>query len=442
VSKASSTTLAAAIEAIGKGAPSPVYLLIGNEFLCRGAALDLVAALVPEDQRSLNVVQFDSMVSARRLSDEVSTLPMFRGAKVVVVQPAEFLAPKRAQGDVFDRPRKLWEEGKQREAARRLLGLASRAGFELFGLGQRTLAEWDAAGLRMSSADRGWTQAAIELAEREEMTVPDSDTQALEDLLRRGLPPRHHLVLAADEVERASAVFQACARIGVEIPRVLPSTATGPRTRETSLAGLGSEVLAPLGKRLDAAAERALLARVGEDARALASELMKLASYVGERATIGAADVAAVVSEGPGEDYFALTNALEGRDSGGMLRAIDDELERGGPPLKILGSLASALRGLLLARANLEGLGVAGRLSYPEFERRVAPVLAEADRRAGRKPGHPFRAFKRAEASMRFGPRELPRLICLLATADAGIKRGMDGKMWLSRIAIAAGGSR
>ena len=183
-----------------------------------------------------------------------------------------------------------------------------------------------------------------------------------------------------------------------------------------------------------------LVSRIGDDARALASELGKLASYVGDRASIGAADVAAVVADGPGEDYFALTNALESRDAGGMLRAIDDELSRGSPPLKILGGLAGGLRGLLLARSNLASLGVSGRLTYPDFERRVAPVLAEAERKAGRKPGHPFRAFKRAEASLRFSPRELPGLICLLATADAGIKRGMDARMWLSRIAVNAGG--
>jgi DNA polymerase III delta subunit len=197
--------------------------------------------------------------------------------------------------------------------------------------------------------------------------------------------------------------------------------------------------LAPLGKRLEPAAERMLVSRVGENARALASELMKLATYVGERAIIAAADVAATVVDGPGDDYFAITNALESRDAGGMLRAIDDELSTGAPPLKVLGGIASGLRGLLLARSNLASLGVSGRLSYPEFERRVAPALADAERKAGRKPGHPFRAFKRAEASLRFAPRELPGLICMLASADAGIKRGMDARMWLSRIAVSAG---
>jgi len=439
VSKADQLTLAAALEAIGKGSPSPVYLLVGDEFLCRGAAQELIAALVPEAQRSLNVVQLDSTASARQVADEVSTLPMFRGTKVVLVQPAEFLAPKKAQGDAFDRPRKLWEDGKQREAARRLLGLAARAGFPLDGLGERTVRDWEEAGLRLSASDRPWVQAAAELAQREGLTVPDSDTRALEDLLQRGPPPRHHLILAADEVERTSPSFKAALALGVEIPRVLPSTATGPRRSETSLAGLSAEVLAPLGKRLEPAAERMLLARIGDEARALSSELEKLASYVGDRPSIGVADVAAVVAEGPGEDYFALTNALEARDAAAMLRAIDDDLARGSAPLRILGGLASGVRGLLLARANLAMLGISGRLSYPDFERRVAPALAKVEREAGRKPGHPFRAFKRAEASLRFAPRELPTLLCMLASADAGIKRGMDGQLWLSRIAVSAG---
>jgi DNA polymerase III delta subunit len=149
-----------------------------------------------------------------------------------------------------------------------------------------------------------------------------------------------------------------------------------------------------------------------------------------------------VVAEGTGEDYFALTNALESRDSAAMLRAIDDELARGAPPLKILGGLAGGVRGLLLSRANLMSLGAAGRLNYQDFERRVVPSLADMERRAGRKPGHPFRAFKRAEASLRFDQGELPSLLCMLASADAGIKRGMDAQLWLSRIAVSAGARR
>ncbi len=439
---AKTQTLVSAIEAIGRGEAEPVYLLVGDEFLCRGAAHDLIGALVPEAQRTLNVVELDSSASPRRVSDEISTLPMFKGSKAVFVQPAEFLAPKRAQGDAFDRPRKLWEEGKQREAARRLLGLAARAGFPLAGLGRRTVSDWDGAGLRMTAADRAWVEAAAELAEREGMAVPESDTRALEEVLRRGLPRLHHLILASEEVDRTCALTKAALALGVEIPRLLPGATTGGKRGEVSLAELSAEVLGPLGKRLEPPAERLLLARIGEDARALASELGKLAAYVGGRLTIGAADVSEVVEAGPGEDYFALTNALEGRDSAGMLRAIDDEIARGSPALKILGGLAGGVRGLLFARANLANLGVTGRMSYQDFERRVAPALAEGDRKSGRKPGHPFRAYKRAEASLRFALGELPALLCMLATADAGIKRGMDAQLWLSRIAMKAGAAR
>ena len=177
---------------------------------------------------------------------------------------------------------------------------------------------------------------------------------------------------------------------GLEIERSLRAAGGPPGKRpEADAAELAKEVLAPLGKKIAPEAARLLVSRAGGEARVLASELEKLASYVGDRPNIESKDVLDLVPQTAGEDFFAMTNALETRDAKGLLLAIEAETELGAPPLKILAGLASGFRGLLLTRAQLGEQGVQKGMSFQEFERRVFPKIAEADKRAGRKAPAP-----------------------------------------------------
>jgi DNA polymerase III subunit delta len=430
-----------ALAEIGAGKPRQVYLIHGDEYLCRTAAQEIAEALVPAGSRDLNLVALDSAAGPRRVAEELRTLPMFRGTKVVWVQPAEFLAPRKsARGDPWAKVRELWGVGRRRDAARRVLAMAGRAGFSLDDLGHGSQEEWDRAGLPLKPGDGEILAAVLELATAESMTIPENDTRALEELLAEGLPPGHHLVAVVEEIDPVSPLAKFCRERGLEIGRSLqPAVGRGKRP-EADAAALAREVLAPRGKALAPDASRLLVSRVGGDARALASELEKLASYVGTRERIEAKDVLDLVPQSAGEDYFALTNALEARDERGMLVAIDGELAFGAAPLKILAGLAAGVRGLLSTRAQLADQGAQRGMSFQEFERRVLPRIAEADRRAGRKAQHPFRAYKRAEASLKYRRTDLARALLLCADADIGLKRGMDGRTWLVRLAAAIGG--
>ena len=106
------------------------------------------------------------------------------------------------------------------------------------------------------------------------------------------------------------------------------------------------------------------------------------------------------------------------------------------------GQLRRLGAGIPRARARLATLGLEKRISFQEFERRAAPAFAEADKRAGARCRHPFRAFKRAEAALRYRRRELAAALALWPPADAGIKRGMDGQAWLVAVALQAGSRR
>ncbi len=71
-------------------------------------------------------------------------------------------------------------------------------------------------------------------------------------------------------------------------------------------------------------AERVFVGRVGADTRSLANELQKLRDYLGDKATITPADVAAISSQGAGvEPYlWEVTNALGVRNFAKVLAAM------------------------------------------------------------------------------------------------------------------------
>ena len=120
----------ALLREIREGEARAVYLFHGEEFLARKAAQAVVDALVDPSLRDLNLSISDG-ASVAEVVRELSTLPMFAGTKVVWLQEPAFLAPKRApKADQLGRLQELWEQGKRREAARRLLALAQKAGLD------------------------------------------------------------------------------------------------------------------------------------------------------------------------------------------------------------------------------------------------------------------------------------------------------------------------
>ncbi|HME92276.1 MAG TPA: DNA polymerase III subunit delta, partial [Myxococcaceae bacterium] len=119
-----------ALQEVRAGDEAPFYLIWGEEYLARKAAEQLVKALLPLNLMSLNYSVLDA-VGPAEVAQDLATLPLFPGRKVVLVRDPDFLAPKKTRGDPLKRARDAWKSGKQREGARRLLALAARAGWSL-----------------------------------------------------------------------------------------------------------------------------------------------------------------------------------------------------------------------------------------------------------------------------------------------------------------------
>ncbi|MGC3998748.1 MAG: DNA polymerase III subunit delta [Anaeromyxobacter sp.] len=435
---AAGATLDTCLADVQAGSPQPVYLFDGDAFLALRAARALAHAMVPEAARALNLVELDAAATPAEVAAEVATGGLFGGGKVVLVQEPAFLASKEDAQDAFDRARAMWAEGRQREAARRLLALAAKAGWSAADLDPKAdpAPDLDAfakeLGVTLGEGAAFVGQAARFAIERELKVAKGDDSAALDLALARGFPRGHVLVIAAGKVDGRLPVVKKLAAAGRRVTTALEKEGQWDAQRLV-LAPVLSALLAGTGKRVDAGGEARLAALVGEDARVLASEVQKLAAYVGDRKVIGAADVDAVVTRVASDPFFALGNAVEARDLPGALAVLDRSIADGGSPFMLLGSLAGTVRRLIAERERARRAAGDRRIgSFNDWQAQVLPSIPEEE--LGSKK--PYGFWMKYQASLRFSRGELLDALAGLAQADVAMKSGQDGRLRLERVLL------
>jgi DNA polymerase III subunit delta len=109
-----------------------------------------------------------------------------------------------------------------------------------------------------------------------------------------------------------------------------------------------------LGFRLDPAAARMLVDRMGANPQRLHHELERLALWAGEGGEVGAADLDAMVSDTSEAVVWALSDALLDRDASSALRISERLISQGENVTGLIYGLASRLRKACSAATQLE----------------------------------------------------------------------------------------
>jgi DNA polymerase III subunit delta len=427
------------LAAIAQGQVKPVYLVLGEEFLVRQELDRLEKALVPAGAADLNLVVMDG-ASPREVSQELSTLPMFGGRKVVVLKDPEFLLPRKGRPDGLNRAREAWKANRRKEGARRVLALAARAGWSVKDLdptapGAPAAKAWDRElGVSLAEADVRFLQEVQAYCQAEGLTAPQSDETALLDWLASSPSVDQVLLVAASEVDTKGPLYKAVKDKGLVLERK-----AGGKTRDLDLSDFVARTLEPHQAKLGAGALDVLIDRVGGNFRLLHQELEKLALHAGAKA-ISKQDVELLVAHAREEDYFELSDALQKRDFEAAFKYVREALDQGAQPLALLGSIASIVRGLLMGVERLavlsEGKPPRG---FKDFEARIFPRIEAEAKAAKVKVPHPYAAFKQMEAAQAFGRQHLLRCLVSCAEADLALKLG-GGELVLERLLWTLGG--
>jgi DNA polymerase-3 subunit delta len=183
--------------------------------------------------------------------------------------------------------------------------------------------------------------------------------------------------LLADGVERwrdrqLDAVAAALAELPPDLTLVLISRAKAPAKLAKAVKAANGEIHefeAPkaremprqlvadaqrLGFRLEPAAARMLVDRMGPNPVRLQHELERLALWAGDGGEVGVADLAAMVADTSETAVWALSDALLERDAPGALRIGERLIAQGENVTGLVYGLASRLRAACAAAAQLE----------------------------------------------------------------------------------------
>ena len=118
------------------------------------------------------------------------------------------------------------------------------------------------------------------------------------------------------------------------------------RPYEYQLAPFIREEAAAYGKKLEPAAQEALIYLVGNNLQELAVEIEKVSVFIGKRDTIRMADIREIVSDTRVDSIFELTDAVGRKDLARALRGLNAILRDGEAPLMVLAVLSRHFRQL------------------------------------------------------------------------------------------------
>lgn len=415
-----------ALQDLDAGNERPVYLLAGEEFLVRKAAEKLIAKLVPGGTADLNLVTMDA-ASPKEVAAELATLPMFGGRKVVFLRDPEFLAPKKGRTDALGKAREAWKANRKKEAARRVLSLAARAGWgpgdlDPSGDGAPKPDDWDRElGVQLADVDVSFLQEVAAFCRDEGITAPSGDDTQLNDWLG-GKPAKGQvLVIAATALEAKSPFVKLVKDKGALLEFKVAS-----KLKDLDLTEFVAETLAPYSKKLGAGALEKLKERIGGNFRLLQSELVKLALY-SQTNTITVKDVELLVGQAREDEFFALSDAVQKRNLDAALKYVEEAVAQGAHPLMLLGSVAGIVRRMLAAYEQMQELsGGKPPRNYNDFQARVWPSIEAKAKATKTKAPHPYASFMGMQAAVNFGRQELLRGLVSCAEADLALKLGGD----------------
>lgn len=411
-------------------APSQVYLLFGERYLCKNAAEQLEQTLL-KNGGTVHAIDGDREDINATLA-KLRGFSLLPGRQVYRVTDTRLFHSKQVAKNIWERAAKAQAAGKPELANRNLRAFLASGGLrppyaegELVAMAD---AEWQHCfGFAKPGGDLSWTGPLLAQEAASGAGASDSDpAEMLGTVLKSGLPAANVLILLAEEVDKRKKLFkllkdeQSILDCSVESG----SSAKAQKEQKSVLLDLVKQTLAEQGKSLAPGLAERLFDRVGFHPVAVVMELRKLMAYVGERRQITGEDMDLLVGRTRQEALFELTGAIA---EGNLQQAlvIGQRLQDNGiHPLAVVATLRNFVRNLLLFRALLEQpeVGFQASMSPAAFQSSCLPRLKEREQWKKELGGHPFALYMQFKSAATFPLARLSGWMQLLLQAELRLK--------------------
>ena len=260
---------------------------------------------------------------------------------------------------------------------------------ETFDARESTVSHWLGSARTLSFV--GGTKLVV-VRNLHEAVPQDQDAQTLIDYAQSPIPEAC-VVVTADKVDRKRKLFKTLTKLKTAV------ACEAPKENEHWLRKRAEEA----GYSLSSDAARFLINRVGPRPGILAKELEKTLLYAGKNKSVSEKAVSEVVGESKLENVFALTNALKTKNPEKALRLLNNQIDHGEEPIKILGTIAWQLRMIWEVKHYQQKNLPSGQ---------IAKVMG----------AHPFMVEKALQHTRRFSTQQLRSGYLELVKADRNLK--------------------
>ncbi len=393
--------LTAILTDIKSGKRSSVLLLFGDDLQVKMAREAILDVIVPAEERGFNFERFDGRLAPwNQIEASLMTPPFFPGKKLLWIENAPYFMSREQKGEFSEQILQLWAQGNKDAAVKVLSDLLVVEGW--------SQDQWDR--LELSSAEP--LCSLLEVDDREARVEAEAllvyakssgldlerrrgaQGHRLFDLFNDGIPEWSFLLLTALQVDRRTRLYKLFEEKNAVLFLGLERDRTGRVSRE-QLIDFVNERMQKARKTLDPGARELILSRAGMELRALDEELNKLLLFVGDRAAVRPEDVDIIFADHGQGWIFDLTRAIGDGNAPAALSELARLMAEGEHPLKLLATIASEIRRLLIAREvlamELRGQWKHG-MTYSQFQQ-----IVMKDRASTRNPFADYMCFQRAE---------------------------------------------
>ncbi len=422
----------------GKTAPSPCYLLYGDEeYLIKDALNRIIEILLPPGDRDLNLFFLDGdSEDINAICEAILTPPLLPGKKVVALRNTRLFQSRRVLPEIIQKIRSC-VESEPDAAVKYFAQFLKVTGWNLDDLkdgGWKNITDenWRKTVEGDGGHDREtWLPGIIETCLSRGMDVRQriDETGRLEDILKGGIPEGNHLLITAEAVDKRKKLFKIISETGAVLHF---SQVKGEAKQRNALMDAARDLLAKSGKKMAPRAWVAIGKKTGFNLTDSIGAIETLITYAGERALIEESDVEAVVGKTKEDSVFDLTGALVDRNLDKALSSLKDLFDQGVNHILILSMIAREIRFLLHARTFIKS-GKLGAfrpdMDYDAFQKSVYPVMQKWISDAGKKGSrgdlvaqHSYVVYNALKNSRRFPQERLVKYLEDLLDIDIAFK--------------------